>query len=94
MGVAVKEFEAWLIADAEALSNVLGRSKNSPESPEKLTCREAKQRLSTWLNEIATEKRNTQDIRRELASTIDLEVLANTCPSFKAFQQELLKINF
>lgn len=93
VGVAVKEFEAWLLADAAALSAVLGRSKSSPSSPEKLACREAKQLLSKWINEIATEKRNTADIRRELALAADLDVLSNTCPSFKVFQQELLQMN-
>ncbi|MGF1520858.1 MAG: DUF4276 family protein [Leptolyngbyaceae cyanobacterium] len=93
VGVAVKEFETWLLADSTALSTVFGRPHNSPPRPERLSRREAKHLLNAWINEIATEKRNTADIRRELASAVDLDVLSNACPSFQVFQQELLQMN-
>lgn len=92
VGVAVKEFETWLIADTKAVSTVLGGSNNTSSNPESLPCRKAKQLLAGWSKEIETPHRSPVDIRKELASTMDLESVSNLCPSFKAFRQALLQM--
>ncbi|MEM9806767.1 MAG: DUF4276 family protein [Cyanobacteria bacterium P01_D01_bin.56] len=93
VGVAVKEFEAWLIADANALGQVIGKVDNACQLPEKLACQEAKQNLQKWTQDIAYSSRTSIDIRRELASAMNLDTVANLCPSFKAFRQELLALD-
>ena len=45
VGVAVKEFESWLIADAQAIGEVIGKVDHKYQNPESLACGEAKQTL-------------------------------------------------
>lgn len=92
-GVAVKEFEAWLIADANALGQVIGKIDHDCQAPEKLACKEAKQNLQKWIQDITYPSRQSIDIRRELAIAMNLDVVANLCPSFNAFRQELLALD-
>lgn len=93
VGVAVKEFESWLIADTKAISQVIGKVRHDFQTPETLDCQEAKQNLQQWIQEIAHPSRQLIDIRRELAAVMDLDAVANHCPSFKAFCQALLALN-
>ncbi|MEM6251921.1 MAG: DUF4276 family protein [Cyanobacteria bacterium P01_D01_bin.156] len=93
VGVAVKEFESWLIADSKAISQVIGKIDHDCQAPEKLACAEAKQKLQQWTQEIAHPSRQSHHIRRELASAMDLDIVSTLCPSFKAFRQELLALD-
>lgn len=93
VGVAVKEFESWLIADAQAISQVIGKVENTCQAPENLACSAAKQNLQKWSKDIAQPSRQLVDIRRELANVMSLDVVANICPSFKAFRQALLELD-
>ncbi len=93
VGVAVKEFESWLIADAKSISQVIGKVGHNYQTPERLACGEAKQTLQTWIQKIAHPARQLIDIRREVATAMNLDVVANLCPSFKAFRQALLALD-
>lgn len=89
VGVAVKEFESWLIADAKAIGQVIDNVHHDCQAPETLACGEAKQTLQKWSKDMTHPSRHLLDIRRELANVMNLDVVANVCPSFKAFRQAL-----
>lgn len=94
VGIAVKEFESWLIADAQAIRKIIGNNVHHDfQTPEALACGEAKQQLQKWIQDIAHPSRQLIDIRRELANAMNLDVVANLCPSFKAFRQALLALD-
>lgn len=89
VGVSVREFESWLVSDAAALRQVLGRPQDVPHAPEELARREAKQLLAEWIAPHVSDARSALQIRREIAAALDLEVAERACPSFRAFLQEL-----
>lgn len=93
VGVAVKEFESWLIADAKAIGEVIGKVDHDYQAPESLACDEAKQTLQKWIKDIAHPTRRLIDIRRELATAMNFKVVSDRCPSFKSFQQALLGLD-
>lgn len=93
VGIAVKEFEAWLIADANAIGQVIGKVDHDYQTPQALACGEAKQTLQKWIREIAHPSRQLMDIRKEIATLMDLDVVSNRCPSFKSFRQSLLALD-
>jgi hypothetical protein len=66
VGVAVEEFEAWLISDMDAVRMVLGGDLAEPRSPEKLEPRAAKQLLRGW---ISASRRDEPLIRSDIAKT-------------------------
>jgi hypothetical protein len=87
IGVAVREFEAWLIADEAALRRAVGR--HAPTSkPESLPPREAKGFLTGAIS--ASPRREDEfEVRRELARSCDMHVVAQRCRSFQRFRGEL-----
>jgi hypothetical protein len=85
VAVAIREFEAWLIADAQAIRGVFGPVQ-SPSSPEDLECREAKAQLMRW---IQASRKDERDVRLSLAQSSDLETLRLRCSAFRTFYQEL-----
>lgn len=89
IGVVVREFESWLIADQAALTRVLGPGHESPASVEALGCRVAKDKLRGWSESQARPGRDSLDIRRELAEAVDLETLTERCPAYEAFRREI-----
>ncbi|MBM7112396.1 DUF4276 family protein [Archangium primigenium] len=88
VSVAVQEFEAWLIADPQALKTVLRAPVSLPKPPEQLGRRQAKQLLQEWSEQHAS-KHEPAEIRRQLAETCDLETLRQQCPAFAGFLQRL-----
>jgi len=85
VAVAVREFEAWLIADADEVRALPG-SVQSPPSVESLDPRVAKDLLIGW----ATGKqREERSVRVSLARSCRIEVLRERCPSFDRFFREL-----
>ena len=93
VGVAVREFESWLLADQAALNHVFGPGKQSPAKIEAMDCRLAKETINSWAAEIAHEGRSALSIRRQLAAAVDLQELGKRCPSFAAFRQEFAQLD-
>lgn len=90
VGVAVKEFETWLVADTQAVAQVVGMAQPNVTRPENLECGEAKTLLNQWIRPAVNPARQPLDIRRELVVSMDLSVVAEVCPSFREFQQQLV----
>lgn len=89
VGVSVKEFEAWLIADDAALRRVFGPRHSVPEDPESLPPGEAKRRLQAWVDAASRPGRGQHELRRELAAALDVDTVAARCPSFADFRAEV-----
>lgn len=92
-GVAIREFESWLIADAAALRSVFGSGKDTPVNIESMDRREAKQLLTSWVDAIKSEHRPPHSIRRQLASSLNLDTVSQRCPSFDLFCKEIAALN-
>ncbi len=86
VAVAVQEFEAWLIADHAAVSAATGMPFPTQKSPEEMKPREAKQVLA---DAIGRARREPQEVRRTIARTAALDVIASRCPAFHRFRAEL-----
>lgn len=82
IGVAVQEFESWLIADQRAASDATMIDCTEDRPIESLEPRVAKQRLQSAI--AAQNERRDRDIRNAIARTCDLAVVARRCPSFHA----------
>jgi hypothetical protein len=86
--VAIQEFEAWLIADPEAVKSVIRKPLSPPKPPERLGRRQAKELLQQWSDEHAS-KQDPADIRRRLARETNLDTLARVCPAFAELLRRL-----
>lgn len=86
--VAIQEFEAWLIADGEAVKSVLRKPLSPPKPPERLGRREAKELLQKWSEEHAS-KQEPAELRRQLAEQCELDTLARMCPAFAELLRRL-----
>ena len=85
IGVAVQEFEAWLIGDEAAVRQVLSIDLPGQPGPETLPPREAKRRLAEWVSAAQADARK---IRCSLARVADLDALGRL-PSFARFRSQL-----
>lgn len=88
VGVAVKEFEAWLSADHERFRAVLESNCEVPERPEELEPRAAKENLRR-AHEASNTNKAIWEVRLELGRDSDLVKLERRCPSFREFTDEL-----
>jgi len=93
-GLAIKDFEAWLLADFQTVSTIL-----SIKIPELSNLEESDQTKNILENAIAesnylSEKNNRQlEIRWHLAHQIDLTILRKSCPQgYDLFSQNLLEL--
>jgi len=86
--VSIQEFEAWLIADGEAVKSVLRKPLSPPKPPERLGRREAKELLQQWSEEHAS-KQEPAELRRQLAERCALDTVARVCPAFAEFLHRL-----
>ncbi|GAA6619599.1 hypothetical protein [Scytonema sp. NUACC26] len=93
-GLAIKNFETWLLADIQTVSKILGIEMEQFENLESLD--ETKDFLetaiveSTYLPEESTNKRPLQ-IRWKLAFEIDLSIIKTCCPiGYGAFTSSLM----
>lgn len=87
VGVAVREFESWLIADPRAVSAASGAVFQQPKSPESQRRREAKELLESHLAAHGEAERRA--IRCRIADTFDPATVAKTCPAFGKFADAL-----
>lgn len=92
-GVAVQEFESWLIADQAALTQVLGPGHAAPPTVEGMSRRQAKDLLGNWARAASREGRGPFHLRCELAAAVDLDVLTQGCPSYAAFRDEVAALS-
>ncbi|HVG61970.1 MAG TPA: DUF4276 family protein [Hyalangium sp.] len=88
VAVAIQEFEAWLVADPDALKAVLRQTLSLPRPPEKLSRRDAKEILKRWCEQHAR-SRDEAEIRRDLARQCDLDTVAQKCTAFASFLRKL-----
>ena len=86
IGVALQEFEAWLIADDAAVSRAISAAFGTQKCPEEMKPRVAKQLLADAIGRTGAEPRL---VRRTIARTSRLEVIADRCPAFQRFREDL-----
>jgi hypothetical protein len=95
-GLAIRNFETWLLIDSQTISQVLGVEleklsdlENLENTKEILENAIAK---STYLAENITNQRQFQ-IRWDLAFQIDLDIIKISCPrGYGAFTQSLITV--
>jgi hypothetical protein len=76
MGVAVKTFDAWMLADEKALSEVIGSLVQRQPEPESIS--DPKQVCQDLLSR-SVRKMSQSEMYSELSNRIDLEILSNRC---------------
>lgn len=86
VGVAVEEFEAWLIADDVRVGDVSGVASGTSPAPESLPPRAAKKHLDRALEQAGLDR---LDARRRIAEACDLARLRERCPAFAEFSKRL-----
>lgn len=88
IGVANKEFEAWLVGDEEAVRECVGEGFSIPGNLEDMERRAAKNKL---LGLIRSSSRASEEsvVRREIAEQLDLDRTASRCPLFRKFRDDL-----
>lgn len=92
IAVAVKEFEAWLLADEDGLREVLSREVPTVASPEDLARGEAKRRFNALCDVPANSgnrKAHHHVCRQSMSRESSLDEVARRCPSFWAFLDDL-----
>ena len=90
MGVAVRTFDAWMLADEKALSEVLGYSINKQPDPE--TIRNPKQVCQELLEKSSVQMRQ-REMYAEVSSNIDIDILSNRCQKgFKPFAENVKNV--
>jgi hypothetical protein len=94
VAVAVREFEAWLIADPKAIREVLDVTE-TPPSPDSMPPGEAKSTLQNWLarkvsaiTDQATRGATITELRASLARQCDLAVLEGLA-AFRQLRRDL-----
>jgi hypothetical protein len=92
IAVAVREFEAWLLADESALREVLDGEVETTTAPEEMPRAEAKRRFGELCDAgrgDANRKTHQHDMRHAVCRSADLEAIARRCQSFSAFLDDL-----
>jgi hypothetical protein len=86
VGVAIQEFEAWLIADHGAVVGALSPAPEQPSHVESLSPRQAKTLLGQWISTAGDP--DGAGVRLTLARTCNLTVL-DRLSAFQSFRQDL-----
>ncbi len=87
IGVAVQEFEAWLVADDASVAKALRSAFPTPAAPESMMPGEAKRLLEAA---IGAQGADGQAVRRTIAALEDLDRVAKRAPAFHSFRTELV----
>jgi hypothetical protein len=93
-GLAIRNFETWLLADTQTVASILGLEIEKLENLEELEntkeILEGAIAKSTYLSENTSNQRPLQ-IRWNLANHIDLTIIKNHCPTgYDIFAQDLI----
>lgn len=87
LSVAIRTFDAWMLADEKALSQVLGCRVEKQKSPEDMSDPKAACRR---LRERASESLNLPELYRRLSEQLALDLLEYNCPQgFGQFAQRV-----
>jgi len=87
MGVAIKMFDAWMLADEKALTTVLGCTIVKQRNPE--TIRRPKE-VCQKLRDDAVNQMAQREMYAEIALRLDLNTLSSRCPKgFKPFAERV-----
>ena len=90
LGVAVRTFDAWMLADEKALSNTLGYQVQQQRAPEEV--RDPKSSCSRLLHAGQLDLRQ-REMYAEVARRTDLLLLAQRCPAgFGVFLARLQRL--
>lgn len=93
LGVAIEDFETWLIADAAAIRSITGTPFDVPGDVEALAPREAKRRLEQALHSGVEGLEEQRARRRAVAETCDLEVIRRRCRGFDGWIGDLSRLD-
>lgn len=88
VGMAIQEFEAWLLADQKAVVDVFGAGTDQPPAMESLERRRAKETLKQWVADLGKPDHD-REIRKGLATQCNIEAVAKACPAFADFLVDL-----
>jgi hypothetical protein len=89
---AMREFEAWLIADTRALRETLDLNLSMTKDVESMARSEAKRLLDEWITKRLSrrvEGESARALRRRLAESCDLEEVTRRCLSFAELRHKL-----
>lgn len=89
VGVAVQEFEAWLVADQPAVHEVVGETFPAAPDPQSMPPGGAKRLLDSWIGRTDDERERHCTHRREIAERCDLDRVEKRCRAFGQFRREL-----
>ena len=90
MGVAIRMFDAWMLADERALTQILGYRINRQSDPE--TIRNPKQICAELLIESPTQI-SQREMYARISSSIGLDILSDRCPlGFRPFAAYVRKL--
>ena len=90
MGVAIRKFDAWMLADEKTLTQVLSYSINKQRDPE--TIRDPKEVCKDLLAN-SLKKLSQSEMYAAISHEIDIDILCDRCPSgFKPFATSVRSI--
>ncbi len=90
MGVAVKMFDAWMLADEKALSDVLGCAVAKQRDPETIG---QPKKVCGRLLERGTNQMAQREMYAEIALRVDLDILTVRCPKgFRPFAENVRRM--
>lgn len=91
MGLAIRTFDAWIIADETAWSQLAEGTANRPQSPEEI--KNPKQVCADLRDELEIEG-SMSDVYAAVADKADLDRIAERCPKgFAPFKQRIEALN-
>ena len=90
MGVAIKMFDAWMLADEKALTDVLGYTVTRQRDPETI---DRPKKVCERLLELAASGMAQREMYAEVALRLDIDVLIARCPKgFKPFAEHVRRM--
>jgi hypothetical protein len=84
VAVAIREFEAWLVADEAVAGKVMEKTFERTKDPETMARGEAKAHWARWVS-----GRDERAAKLSVARLLDLGGLASRCRAFETFRGEL-----
>jgi len=77
IGIAVRKFDAWFLADQTALSRVLSTNVDMQPDPEGIA---DPKEVCRFLNNSSPGDRRLRDLYSDVAAIVDLQILRDRCP--------------